>query len=335
MSYDLFLWTKKRPEITEHEVDIQDCLLTIDDPYSVDAEDIPVHILLDYEGISYMTAMYLQPYPQDEKSIKQALKIASAYAAEYEGVVDDPQTEQIKTKLGKDRIGKQAADTPTVSLTLCFSCDTDLHSKLPQFLDLLEKHFPAALPKRYGAYEPLPYQYAEMGKDHFVQFLSENDSFVFWKGTSPVTYIFLQNGSKPNTPAAGAAYSRITIQIFKEAYQKSNYQAAVHLLMKKSAALFNIFFAQIIDSSEYAIGGPGWRGIPKKTGYAFVIGEPYYSLLKLEQSQGEKIGENLMYFTANSRPRIPGKYLSRQKLFWPPKTVSHEMNTLANDIPIL
>lgn len=72
----------------------------------------------------------------------------------------------------------------------------------------------------------------------------------------------------------------------------------------------------------------------KKTGYAFVIGEPYYSLLKLEESRGEKIGEKLMYFTANNRPKIPSKYISRRKLFWPAKTVSHEMNTLAKDIPI-
>lgn len=335
MSYDLFLWTKKRPEITEHEIDIEDCLLTIEDPYAVDAEDIPSHVLLCHEGISYMTAMYLQPYPKNEKIIKHALKVASGYAAAYVGVVDNPQTEQVKTKLRKNQAGKQSADAPSVSLTLCFSCDTNLHSTLPLFLDLLEKHFPAALPKRYGAYEPLPYQYAERNKDHFVQYLSKNDSFVFWKGTSPVTYIFLRNGSKLNMPAAGAACSSITIQIFKEAYQKSNYQVAVHLLMKKSAVLFNVFFAQVIDSKSYTINGPRWRGIPAKTGYAFVIGEPYYSLLKPEQSQGEQIGQNLMCFTANNRPRIPGKYLSRRKLFWPPKTVSHEMKTLARDIPIL
>ena len=107
-----------------------------------------------------------------------------------------------------------------------------------------------------------------------------------------------------------------------------------HLLLKKSAVLFGVFFAQVIDSNEHAIGGLRWRGIPKKTGYAFVIGEPYYSLLKLNAYRGEKIGENQMYFTAKCRPRIPSKYISRRKLFWPAKTVSHEMNTVARDIPI-
>ena len=334
MSYDIFLWTKQRPEIQETKIEIADALLTIDSPYQVEAEDIPAHILLQYESIAYMTAMYLQPYTHNEEVVKKALKMASVYAEKYQGVVDDPQTEQIKTKLHKAKLPTQSADAPTVSLTLCFPPDTDLHKKLPQFLELLEKHLPAALPRRYGDYEPLPYKYDEMGKEHFTNFVEASDSMVFWKGTKPVTYVFLCNGSKWHSPSVGTAYSSITLHIFKEIYAKTNYQAAVHLLLKKSAALFGVFFAQVIDSNEHVIGGLRWRGIPKKTGYAFVIGEPYYSLLKLNAYRGEKIGENQMYFTAKCRPRIPSKYISRRKLFWPVKTVSHEMNTVARDIPI-
>lgn len=323
MSYDLFLYSRKCPEIVDNSVEINTSLLSIDEPYAVEPEDIPSHILLKYEGIAYMTCFYLQPYTTDENAIKKAMRIATEYAEKYDGVIDNPQSGKMNAKIDKVKLPRVTKESEYITVSFYFHTDKSMNKVLPLFVELIEQYLPAALPRRYGDYEPPKYKYAEQGKEHFLSFISTCD-FPVWYASKPVSYVFISDPEKTKYVQDKYHCNRISIEVLKEAYNKENWKAAIHTLLKKASVTLEVFYAQIIDSEDIGVVSWWWKGLPPNTGYAYVIGEPYYSLLKLEKGNGVNIDESMMYFNADSKIKIHQKYISRKKLFVPQNVMSHE-----------
>ena len=189
MSYDLNIWSRKRVEIDQDEIVIGEYVLTAEESAAVEDEDIPIDVMLSLSGIKYLTSFYLQPFTNDKAVIGKATRYVKKLAKEFGGVVEDPQLENsVPLVVKRKTFTRAVSDADTISISWYMDCQKSLSDKLADFIELLEKYLPQALPRRYGSYEPPQFKYAETGKDHLIQFLNDERSPVIYC-TKPITYI--------------------------------------------------------------------------------------------------------------------------------------------------
>lgn len=317
MSYDLNIWSRKRIEAPQKEFIIGEYTVTIEESVIVEYEDIPTDVLLSLSEIKYLTSLHLQPYTNEKIITDKAIRYAKKLAKEFNGVVENPQFENRVLLVDKrNTFAKAMRDADTISICWYMDCRESLSNKLADFVELLEKYLPQALPRRYGAFEPPEFKYAETGKDHLINFLNNEHSPVIYC-TKPISYMFLSDAYIDNQKFKIKDYrcNRIEIEILKEAYLEENWKFAVKRLFKEVAKLFKPFYAEIIDDKESMICSWWWKGIPTKRGNAIIIGEPYSTLCG--HLSNENIIENGLYFFDNDihKVKIPQKLISNKKLF--------------------
>ena len=318
MSYDLNIWSRQRVETGQKEFTVGEYTITVEDSMIVENEDIPIDIMLSLSEIKYLTSIHLQPYTNEKTIIDKAIKYAKKLAKEFNGVVEDPQLENKVLLVDKRKTFSRAIrDADVISVCWYIDCRESLSNKLPIFIELLEKYLPQALPRRYGAFEPPEFKYAETGKKHLINFLNEEHFPVIYC-TKPITYIFLHDAYLDNQKFEIKDYrcNKIEIELLKEAYSEPNWQFAVKRLFKEVAKLFKPFYAEIIDEKETMVCSWWWKGIPAKRGNSIIIGEPYSSLCGKLPDENE-IETGLYYFeNDNNKVRVPLKLVSKKKPFF-------------------
>jgi len=324
MSYDLKIWSSgKIPEnnliLTNAGYKLNndfivragnDWQVVISRSVVVESEDIPDKIMQSLPGISYMTEINIEPISAPDKIRNETLRLCKTLAKEMKGVVEDPQEGTIKLPSGVKKI---SYDPPkgkykTLISLIWYFDDVKFYqsNKIVQFVDLLEKYMPDALPRRYGEYEPPKNKYAETGKEHLIEFL-KNESNPVWYATKPFTHLFisvpnieketqecLQNNliQKDINPQSfyGKAQSKyrcgkIELQMFQEIFLQPDWNLAVKRLFLEMSKLLNPFYAEIIGKQPGAISAAQyikrqkkglirswwWRGIPRDLGYAVIM----------------------------------------------------------------
>ena len=174
MSYDLNIWSRQRVETDQTEINIGEYTITIEQSVIVEDEDIPIDVMLSLAEIKYLTSLYLQPYTDEKAVTDKAIRYAKKLAKEFDGVVENPQLEDHVVLTGKRKTFTQATrDADKISICWYMDCRQSLSDKLAEFVELLEKYLPQALPRRYGTYEPPEYKYSETGKAHLIEFLND------------------------------------------------------------------------------------------------------------------------------------------------------------------
>ena len=172
MSYDINIWSRKRIEIDQEEIVIDEYMLTVDKSVVVENEDIPIDVMLSLSEIKYLTSFYLKPFTNDKTVIDKVTRYVKKLAKEFDGVVENPQLENGVLLVNKRKTFTRATrDAEKVSICWYMDCQQSLADRLGEFVELLEKYLPQALPRRYGSYEPPQYKYSETGKEHFIQFI--------------------------------------------------------------------------------------------------------------------------------------------------------------------
>lgn len=331
MSYDLFLWSKIRPNISNNKISIGEAVLFIDEPARVKAEDIPEYISSRSTSFSYMTVFHLQPYSSDSEIISQALAIADDYAGLCDGVIDNPQSkllpnDTLKFKLLRDK---------TVLVTFYIHTDNALGALLPEFVDLIEELLPAALPRRYDVAEPPQYAYDNYGKGHFLKML-EKEPWIVWRGTSPILNVYISDTDKIPETLPFYRCNRVCLSIKSNGFNDKEFSQAVCTFFKKACVALKVFYAQITREEDEGVCGWWWKGIPNSRPTQFAIGEPYYSLFGLDSSdKGEHIADKLVICSKGNSISIPKKYISKKKLFVPKNVISHSNFKNARIMPFL
>ena len=292
---------------------------------TVEPEDIPDTIMQALPGISYMTEINIEPISAPDKVRNETLRLCKALATEIKGVVEDPQDGTIKMPSGVKKVSynnQKDKNQPLISLIWYFEDVTFYKSKqIDRFVDLLEKYMPDALPRRYGAYEPPQYKFAETGKQHLVDFLKNESSPVCY-ATKPFTHLFIsvpdveketkeylqnelyQKNINPQSfyRKAQTKYrcGKIELQMLKEVFLQPDWNLAVKRLFVEMTKLLNPFYAEIIEEKPHMIMQKKglvrswwWRGIPKDLGYAVILDEKYSRQWKRFQKAATKIPHNL------------------------------------------
>ena len=315
MSYDLNIWSCRKVEFEQKEINIGEYTLTIENSVTVENEDIPIDVMLSLAEIKYLTKIYLQPYTTDKIITDKAIKYAKKLAKEFDGVVENPQLDN-EVFLARKRFTRATKDADYVSISWYIDCNKSLNVYLADFINLLEKYLPQALPRRYGGYEPPEFKYSEMGKEHLINFLNEEHNPVIYC-MKPITYIYISDAYIDNQKFEIKDYrcNKIEIEMLKEVYLESNWQFAVKRLFRESAKLLKPFYAEIIDEKESMICSWWWKGIPAKRGNSIIIGEPYSSLIRELPSENE-IELGLYYFENDiNKIKIPRNLISNKKIF--------------------
>jgi len=317
MSYDLSIWSRQSVEADQKEINIGEYTITIEGSVLVEDEDIPIDVMLSLAEIKYLTSLHLQPYTNEKTITDKAIKYAKKLAKEFNGVVENPQLENKVLLTDKRKTFTQAIrDADKISICWYIDCQQSLSNRLADFIELLEKYLPQALPRRYGSFEPPKFKYSETGKDHLIKFLNDEHSPVIYC-TKPITYIFLSDAYIDNQRFEIKNYrcNKIEIELLKEAYLEQNWQFAIKRLFKEVAKLFKPFYAEIIDEKESMVCSWWWKGIPAKRGNPIIIGEPYSALCGKFPNENE-IETGLYYFENDIyKVKIPRKLISNKKLF--------------------
>lgn len=317
MSYDLNIWSRQRVEIEQQEINIDEYIITVEESVIVEDEDIPTEVMLSLADIKYLTSVRLQPYTSEKTITDKAIRYAKKLAKEFNGVVENLQLENEVLLTGKKKTFTRATrDADKISICWYMDCPQSLSNQLADFIDLLEKYLPPALPRRYGSYEPPQFKYSETGKEHLIKFLGDECWPVIYC-TKPITYIFLSDAYIDNQKFKKKDYrcNKVEIEMLKEAYLEQNWQFAVKRLFKEVAKLFKPFYAEIVDEQESMVCSWWWKGIPVKRGNPIIIGEPYSTLCGKLPDENE-IESGLYYFDNDiQKVTIPQKLISNKKLF--------------------
>lgn len=200
MSYDLELWTKRKPRLGEqlkefggkrneecYAIEVKDANIYIFEATEVEEEDLPEE-LQGKKSLKYMTSMGMEG--SGAKAFALLKKVCKKLAAANEGFVVDMQKSPPGGK-------KKPEPSPEFSVTeLSFNTTWRGMGEAAfaeAFLGLLEKHIPEAVPDRYGPHSPPPHKYERTGQKHLVQFLSapreKYGSHVNWQCKLPVIFV--------------------------------------------------------------------------------------------------------------------------------------------------
>lgn len=300
--------------------------------YLVEPEDIPDSIMQALPGISFMTEISIEPISAPEKIKNETLRLCNALAKEMKGIVEDPQVGTAKVPTGVKKVidvNFKCKNRPLVSLIWFFDDVMFYQSKkIGQFIDLLEKYMPDALPRRYGEFEPPQYKYAETGKVHLIDFLKRGSSPV-WYATKPFTHMhfsiphiekekaeIIKNDliNKDINPQSyyGAAMRKfrsgyIELQLLQDIFIQPDWNLAVKRLFIEIAKLLKPFYSEIICEQLGSMTGEQyikmekeglfrswwWRGIPRDLGYAVVLDKQYISQWEQFKMVASCISDNL------------------------------------------
>ena len=329
MSYGIHIWSSGR--VPENSILLADAAyqdkgdyfvregdgwqVVISRPVDVDPEDIPDEIMRALPGVAYLTEITIEPISAPENVRKETLRLCKALAREMKGAVEDPQEDAIQLPSGAKKVssgGVTGKDRPVISLIWNFDDTTTFYQSntIDQFVNVLERYMPDALPRRYGEYEPPKHKFAETGKDHLITFLKTVNPPLVLYSSKPFTYLdisvpkieketrdCMQSGLVHKEINPQSYYGRamaeyrcgqIELQMYQDVFLQPDWNLAVKRLFIEVAKTLKPFCAEIIaqpgagtakDIMKMLKKGLArtwyWRGIPRNLGYAIMLDEPY------------------------------------------------------------
>lgn len=262
-------------------------------------------------GVEHMTELSLEPTAAPRTAYSLLRRAAEALASSAHGAIVDVQTDTIATPSGVRRFVRSAADEVVDALELSwFSTYEAMRSRnwLDEFVRLLERELPEALPVRYGQYEPPPYRLRELGRDHLIDFLEQEYvdpsrlGFAIWYPQRPVLDVSLSLGAGPSRH--GWRSHRVTIGVEAALLRQPGWATALQRIWRNIARLTRAFYAdvrtlrnqrpgggtygQMLAADHHPVCSCFWAGIPTDGGNAVALGEPYLSLWPEFEAAGER-----------------------------------------------
>lgn len=307
MSYDLQVWsvmpTRKdflakslqwEPATRGWAYGANNWQLVVSASERVEHEDIPEEISAALPGIEWLTDLNLEG-KANAKALRLAQSTAAVIAKIGHGVVLDPQDGSVRLPSGVKRFMQpRRKDTfDVLSMSWWFLDSPMEHPEgREQFIAVLERLLPEALPRRYGLYEPPQHRYTETGRAHFLQFLTDNiHDMVVWYPQRPVVSAYLHFPHPLGAHPQGFRTNSLTIEVEKAALAEPGWTTNLKRFWRAASALVNPLYgdvrilrgykwmgATVSAGQEHPVIGWWWAGIPTKLGNAVVLGNVYQKL---------------------------------------------------------
>jgi hypothetical protein len=262
----------------------------------VEAKDAPDTVQTILPGLQHLFSLTIEPIAAPKAARDLALKTARQIAQACEGLVFDPQLDEIV-------FPEQVEPTPKVAqseapyrhhqLQLSWYFDSEALQSVEgirRFLDLLEALLPQALPHRYDTTEPRQFSLKKDGPGHFANFVLANpNETICWDGKAPVEEVYLLPKSQ-HRQTKDFFPTSLRIHVAARALQQPGVEDRLKRLWKEMALFLRPFYGEartigghlVIDKvyhpDDETIHPPlhgGWYGMPPSLGHAVVVGPPY------------------------------------------------------------
>lgn len=266
-------------------------------------DDIPDEVAALLPGIAHRTELNLEGQPTD-KARQLLLATAKAIAKSSHGIIQDPQDDSLLTPAGVKRFvpPKTEKTFPLLHLSWWFLTDAlGTPDGRNDFLTLLERFLPEALPKRYGLWEPPQHHYEKTGKPHLLDFMQQHlAESIVWYPHRPVADLHIAYPETLGPSRLGFRTRLLEIQVESAVLSQPGWQNTLRTLWRRMTPLLAPIYAEVRTVHGYVrmgatIGRPAsdfmtgqnyptttrswfWRGIPRTLGHAVVLGKEYQPL---------------------------------------------------------
>ena len=317
MSYDLRIYTIEKQdynnlksfykiELTDNGIvyPLKNHQLVIYNETPIEGEDIPLRISKELPGLKYLIECHLEPYSDDEKHIKELLKISNSIAKKGIGVIENPQTDEIILPSGVKRILKteKTEYLSLLELSWWFNDNNLLEANnLIKLLNILERNMWEALPRRYGEYEPPSEKFSDIRSFH--DYLLKHKCDIVWYPTKPVDYVHLGIPDFIGPMRYGYRFGTFSISIDAKVLSMPGWKTSIIRLFRDVCSILNPFYGDIYilknnigsnsvsysnDTTErHPILSWWWNGIPRKLGCGLVIGNPLHNFVNVKNPDYE------------------------------------------------
>ena len=307
MSYDLQIWSVRplhhdafrHPEMWRKQpaawtLERKNWQIVVSSSDRVEPDDIPEDVGKMLPGIEWLTNINLEG-----KATEEALHLAQSSATDIarfsHGLVLDQQDGSIRLPSGVKRfLSPQRKETFDVVSMSWWLLDSPIGTRegREQFVTLLERMLPEALPKRYGTYEPPQHVYAKAGKDEFLRFLDDNlHDVIVWYPHRPVVNVHLGFPNPLGAHKLGFRTNHLHIDVEKTALSQPGWTASLQRFWREVSTFIRPIYgdvrifrnyrwmgATVSGGQQHPVKSWWWAGIPESLGRAVVIGEIYQRL---------------------------------------------------------
>lgn len=312
MSYDIQIWSVDPIPLPDALPDVEkwqreggawvraskNWQIVINNSDKVLFEDVPEDVAVLVPGIGYLTELNLEPISAPKSAHKLLTTVSKRLGNAAHGVILDPQTEEVITPSGITRYRPQRREDRFSILALMWWFtggpllrDAGLH----EFVSLLERMLPEAMPKRYGLFEPPQHLYSETGREHFLGFLQEHrDDVVVWYPHRPVVGVYLSCSPNWGATRQGFRANTVRVEVEASALEQPGWPTALDRFWRAASQVIEPFYGDVrtlkgylrmgatvgsdSETGFHPVKGPWWIGIPRIVGHAAVLGKPYLAL---------------------------------------------------------
>jgi hypothetical protein len=277
---------------------VRDWQIVVSPSLKVLFEDIPEDVAGLLPGICYLTELYLEPFAAPKSAHNMLTTVSRRLAKAAHGIVLNPQADTVVLPSGVKRYRPQLRKErfSILELSWWFTKGPLLtNSGLHEFIELLERMLPEAMPKRYGSCEPPRYLYAETGREHFLGFLREHlDDNIVWYPHQPVAGVYIHSTAKWGATPQGFRANYVVIGVETKVLEQPGWSAGLDRFWRVASQRIRPFYgdsrtlnglvrmgatyASDIETEFHPVNGSWWKGIPRTLGHATVLGEPYLDL---------------------------------------------------------
>lgn len=299
-------------------------LFGLDGPTPVEAEDLDEQTAAACLDPRWLVSVQV-PASSSERARTLARSLARHLAQANGGAAFDPQADRLLWPRGrKPRVRARRTEERIDLVELRWFLPPGRWPAAPQTLvDLLRRHCPEALPRRYGVFEPLEYRASPDALDEFVRFLREpqNDQ-PFWYASRPSfggmaiapTDPYAQPGDE-DTPVAelrveidgsvlrdDPRWREATVALFLAgAAQLGAFFAVAHVQRGWLVSTNNRLWAdERTQSTGSILRGRNWQGLPATPTWLTWFGGPYRELVAPHLT-GEALAATLPDVTVEAR----------------------------------
>lgn len=266
---------------------------TIDGPFAVEDEDIPLEVTARILGVKWLYRISVEDV--SDKTMGDANRISRKLTKAASGILVDEQTGQVWPKSNQRQPPRpKAADlVDEIKLKWCYQVEDAPHDLAARYLRLARQYFPEALPRRYGSSEPFQGNLERDGDAHFIRTLDvEAATTTYTVGKYPVTSGSLVGRKKfaGNTRFISLSVDRATFRdpLWREALMKYFDRMAVELgcffasveVLRPGRSSHGAMFSQMHEEGYYPADYRGqWYGLPPYPVWCSWYAKPYAELV--------------------------------------------------------
>ncbi|WP_092647623.1 hypothetical protein [Jannaschia faecimaris] len=320
MSYDFELYTIAPRDLVDppafHGGGVQ-----VDGPFHLEEDDIPSGYLPIVGGKRCLYQIHLQGLvAQVDKSVVD--EWLHRVITQTNGTLIDSQTGKFETKAKSGNIRPEEDGAKVGAMSFYFEDGEEFFkhgfdSMLARISDIL----PAAMPTRYGSYEPLQGKVNQGEYAEIVAAFSEEID-IFMKSPAPFGYTFMSipcaktfEGYHPeHFIRRHHLLGMVQLELRQKVFTSPKILSAVLNLFKELCVDLDVVYAEILEESD---GGSSWIwcGIPdRRAAHTICVGPAYQSVWPETSRSGELVGSRHRVFTidrvGSSPPRPPANLLA-------------------------